>query len=150
MRTVDRIRVHAPFARVFSVASSVTRWPAILPHYRWVRVLDGGLVEMAWDPVTRIVGSLGIYVAKGDGQNLCVRHMMTHTAVGEMGFFRHCVRSATVSADPPTIVFTMTRANFDRMRRERSDLAIAFDDFIIRVLADRIDFGNRSLADLTY
>jgi hypothetical protein len=44
----------------------------------------------------------------------------------------------------------MTRANFDRMRRERSDLAIAFDDFIIRVLADRIDFGNRSLADLTY
>ena len=47
MRTVDRIRVHAPFARVFSVASSVTRWPAILPHYRWVRVLDGGLVEMA-------------------------------------------------------------------------------------------------------
>jgi sulfate permease, SulP family len=96
------------------------------------------------------VGSLGIYVAKGDGQNLCVRHMMTHTAVGEMGFFRHCVRSATVSADPPTIVFTMTRANFDRMRRERSDLAIAFDDFIIRVLADRIDFGNRSLADLTY
>ena len=26
MRTVDRIRVHAPFARVFAVASSVARW----------------------------------------------------------------------------------------------------------------------------
>ena len=51
MRTVDRIRVHAPFARVFSVASSVARWPAILPHYRWVRFLDDGLVEMAaWRP----------------------------------------------------------------------------------------------------
>jgi len=51
MRTVDRIRVHAPFAKVFSVASSVTRWPTILPHYRWVRVLDGGLIEMAaWRP----------------------------------------------------------------------------------------------------
>ncbi len=51
MRTVDRIRVHAPFARVFAAASSVSRWPAILPHYRWVRLLDGGLVEMAaWRP----------------------------------------------------------------------------------------------------
>ena len=51
MRTVDRIRVHAPFTRVFAAASSVARWPAILPHYRWVRLLDGGLVEMAaWRP----------------------------------------------------------------------------------------------------
>jgi len=51
MRTVDRIRVHAPFARVFAAASSVSRWPAILPHYRWVRLLDDGLVEMAaWRP----------------------------------------------------------------------------------------------------
>jgi hypothetical protein len=51
MRTVDRIRVHAPFTRVFAAASSVSRWPSILPHYRWVRLLDGGLVEMAaWRP----------------------------------------------------------------------------------------------------
>lgn len=51
MRTVDRIRVHAPFAEVFAAASTVVRWPTLLPHYRWVRVLDGGLVEMAaWRP----------------------------------------------------------------------------------------------------
>jgi hypothetical protein len=51
MRTVDRIRVHAPFTRVFAAASSVFRWPSILPHYRWVRILDDGLVEMAaWRP----------------------------------------------------------------------------------------------------
>jgi len=54
MRTVDRIRVHAPFARVFAAASSVTRWPAILPHYRWVRTLADGRVEMAaWRPFVR-------------------------------------------------------------------------------------------------
>ena len=51
MRTVDHIRVHAPFATVFAAASTVARWPTILPHYRWVRVLDDGLVEMAaWRP----------------------------------------------------------------------------------------------------
>ena len=51
MRTVDKSRIAAPFDRVFTAASSVTRWPDILPHYRWVRLLDDGLVEMAaWRP----------------------------------------------------------------------------------------------------
>lgn len=56
MRTVDRIRVHAPFVRVFAAASSVARWPDFLPHYRWVRVLDNGLVEMAaWRPFWGVI-----------------------------------------------------------------------------------------------
>jgi ribosome-associated toxin RatA of RatAB toxin-antitoxin module len=51
MRTVDRIRIAAPLERVFNAASTVARWPEILPHYRWVRVLNDGLVEMAaWRP----------------------------------------------------------------------------------------------------
>lgn len=55
MRTVDRISMRAPLARVFAAAADVERWPAILPHYRWVRFLErrpgGGLVEMAaWRP----------------------------------------------------------------------------------------------------
>jgi hypothetical protein len=40
---------------VFRAAESVERWPELLPHYRWVRMLerrpDGGVVEMAaWRP----------------------------------------------------------------------------------------------------
>ena len=55
MRTVDRTRMRAPVARVLDAAVDVERWPALLPHYRWVRRLerrgDGGLVEMAaWRP----------------------------------------------------------------------------------------------------
>jgi ribosome-associated toxin RatA of RatAB toxin-antitoxin module len=51
MRTVDRLIVRAPVPRVFEAASDVERWPSILPHYRWVRMLErrtrGGVVEMA-------------------------------------------------------------------------------------------------------
>lgn len=55
MRTVDRLRMRAPVDRVFAAAADVERWPELLPHYRWVRLLerrpDGGLVEMAaWRP----------------------------------------------------------------------------------------------------
>jgi uncharacterized membrane protein len=55
MRTVDRLRMRAPADRVFQAAMDVEQWPAVLSHYRWVRMLqrrsDGGLVEMAaWRP----------------------------------------------------------------------------------------------------
>ena len=59
MRTVDRLRIQAPIERVFRWARDVEQWPAILPHYRWVRVLERRapqtLVEMAaWRPFGRL------------------------------------------------------------------------------------------------
>lgn len=55
MNTVDFIRISAPAEKVFTAASDVERWPELLPHYRWVRMLErreqGGVVEMAaWRP----------------------------------------------------------------------------------------------------
>jgi ribosome-associated toxin RatA of RatAB toxin-antitoxin module len=55
MRTVDRRLLHAPVGRVFAAAADVERWPHLLAHYRWVRMLerngDRALVEMAaWRP----------------------------------------------------------------------------------------------------
>jgi uncharacterized membrane protein len=59
MRTLDRIRVDAPIERVFRAAVEVERWPSMLSHYRWVRMLrqEGteALVEMAaWRPFGRL------------------------------------------------------------------------------------------------
>jgi ribosome-associated toxin RatA of RatAB toxin-antitoxin module len=55
MRTVDRLVMRAPPERVFEAASNVEQWPALLPHYRWVRTLEqrerSRIVEMAaWRP----------------------------------------------------------------------------------------------------
>lgn len=51
MRTVDERLVAADADRVFQAASDVERWPAILPHYRYVRMVQrrdaGGVVEMS-------------------------------------------------------------------------------------------------------
>ena len=93
-------------------------------------------------------GSLTIDFRTSGGANSPVRRTTTHTVVGEMGFYRRSPRSATVSSDGPATFFTLTRANFERMRRERPDLANAFDDFIIRVLAGRLDFAHRTVAAL--
>jgi hypothetical protein len=59
MRTVDRMHMRAPLDPVFRAAREVERWPDILGHYRWVRMLetrhDADLVEMAaWRPFGRL------------------------------------------------------------------------------------------------
>jgi SulP family sulfate permease len=94
-------------------------------------------------------GTLAVDIAMDNGKSLCVRRIATHAVLGEMGFFRRRARSASVSSDGPVTLFTLTRANFERMRRERPDLANAFDDFIMRTLADRIDFANREVVALS-
>ena len=52
MHTVDEAFVRAPLPLVFEIVRDVERWPALLPHYRWVRFHEqspdgGGVVEMA-------------------------------------------------------------------------------------------------------
>ncbi len=51
MHTIDQAVVRAAPDLAFHHASDVERWPTILPHYRWVRMLEGtpdrGIVEMA-------------------------------------------------------------------------------------------------------
>jgi uncharacterized membrane protein len=51
MHNKSSIFIHAPLEKVYAMTSDLTRWPAMLPHYRWVRRLSGGpdtgIVEMA-------------------------------------------------------------------------------------------------------
>ena len=59
MQTEMAIEIAAPLERIVALAEDIERWPEILPHYRWVTLLDGGgdrkVVEMAarreWIPV---------------------------------------------------------------------------------------------------
>ena len=36
------IFIKAPMDKIFAMTSDIIRWPALLPHYRWVRWLSGG------------------------------------------------------------------------------------------------------------
>jgi uncharacterized membrane protein len=40
MHTENRIAIHGDLRQVFQLAARIERWPQILPHYRWVRVLQ--------------------------------------------------------------------------------------------------------------
>lgn len=51
MHTENVVQMRGSLDRIVELAADVERWPEILPHYRWVTLLDGGgdrkVVEMA-------------------------------------------------------------------------------------------------------
>ncbi len=51
MHTENTVEMRGPLDRIVQLAADVERWPEILPHYRWVTLLEGGgdrkVVEMA-------------------------------------------------------------------------------------------------------
>jgi ribosome-associated toxin RatA of RatAB toxin-antitoxin module len=40
MHTENGIEIRGDIKRIFQIAAQVDKWPEILPHYRWVRVLQ--------------------------------------------------------------------------------------------------------------
>jgi ribosome-associated toxin RatA of RatAB toxin-antitoxin module len=61
-----RIRIAAPYERIFELAAQVERWPELLPHYRYVRTLAGasgerhfamgarrGVIPVSWSAIQR-------------------------------------------------------------------------------------------------
>ena len=86
-------------------------------------------------------GRLVVEIAKGEERQR-LRHISTHSVLGEMGFFRQSVRSTDVYSDGAAILFTLTRSNYQRMSQQHPDLVRTFDNFIIRLLADRLDIAN--------
>lgn len=51
MRTANTVEMRGELDHIVELAANTERWPEILPHYRWVTLLEGGgdrkVVEMA-------------------------------------------------------------------------------------------------------
>jgi SulP family sulfate permease len=96
-----------------------------------------------------VAGSVDVVVEGGGDLPLLIRRMDRKTVVGEMGFFRGNPRRATVSVIGESLVYTLTRQAYDRLCAEDPQLANAFLTFIVRALADRLEFANRGIAALS-
>ncbi len=127
--------------------------PAKVTAYFERKVIEGGhILYRSGEPADTIdlvaSGSIAITVADSLNRPLRMRRMSGQTVVGEMGFFRKTERAASVGAEGSTVVYTLTRASFDRMLRDDPQVGIAFLQFIIRALSDRVEFANQEIAAL--
>ncbi len=79
MQLEDTLSINAPADIIFRLAADVERWPRILPHYRYVRVLgrkDGQvLVKMAAYRDRIPVSWTSILEAKPDERRILFKHV---------------------------------------------------------------------------
>ncbi len=91
-------------------------------------------------------GRVSVILRTPEGDESRLRSMHRHTIVGEMGLYRTAPRGARVVIDHPTVVYRLAAAALERMEGEDPALALAFHRFVVRTLADRLDFANREIS----
>jgi SulP family sulfate permease len=70
------------------------------------------------------------------------------TVVGEIGLYLNQERLASVITEEPCTVYRLTAKALAHMEKENPTLASAFNEFMVRVLAERVSQQNRTLRAL--
>ena len=93
-------------------------------------------------------GRIGIIVDLGEGRTIRLRSLGRHTTIGEMGLITHRVRSATIQAEAPSVLYELTADSHEQMKREDPALSQALLSYVISVMAERLNFANRAIGVL--
>ena len=79
------------------------------------------------------------------GRVVRLRSWHQGTIVGEIGTILQQSRSATVVADCPLVVYRLEQSALERMALEEPELALAFQNYLNRLIAERLVRTSRSL-----
>jgi SulP family sulfate permease len=94
-------------------------------------------------------GQVSIYLEMEDGTQVRVHTPRAGTVVGELGFYLDVPRSVSVIADHTTSAYRLTQRAMQAMKTNDPELAIAFDELMLRVVAERLVATNRTLTALS-
>ncbi len=77
-----------------------------------------------------------------------LRTMCSGTIVGEVGLILNEPRSATVVADRPSTIYRLSADALKKMQSEAPETAVAFHNFITRLIAERLANANRAIQSI--
>ena len=121
----------------------------LAPYLETVSYASGDVLFAQYDPADFLCliasGRVSVILRSPEGDESRLRSMHRHTIVGEMGLYRDAPRGARVAVDQPTVIFRLSRESLERMESEDPALALTFHRFVVRTLADRLDFANREI-----
>lgn len=76
-------------------------------------------------------------------KRLRVRSIRGGATVGEMGIYLGGLRTASVVASRPSVVYRLSRQSLEEMRERDPEIAALFHEWIARLLAERVAEDNR-------
>jgi SulP family sulfate permease len=93
-------------------------------------------------------GRVSILLERANQPPLRLRSVTSNTCLGEIGLYRKGLRTASVVADEPTVVYRLRQSELTRMEDSEPKVAMAFHIFIIKTLADRLVASDKAIAAL--
>ena len=93
-------------------------------------------------------GKVKVMIKLDNGRTLRIRTMGAGTVVGEIGLYLNQPRVASVVTEEPCTIYRLSADALQRMEQENPALASAFNEFMVRVLAERVTQQNRTLRAL--
>lgn len=93
-------------------------------------------------------GRVTVWLELQEGKRTRLRTMGGGAVVGEMGFYLGTPRSGTIETEKPSVLHRLSAEAFQRMEKDDAQLASAFHQFMVRLLANRLVYTNKQIADL--
>lgn len=90
-------------------------------------------------------GELSVLVVSEDGSSIRLRTMGAGTVVGEMALYTLATRSASIQATKPSVLHHLSTNAFRELGQKEPELASVFHQFIIQLLAERLDHANKEI-----
>jgi len=131
---------------------SDVHWRALQPLLQRRDVTAGALLMQqgeASDGALYLIecGRLAVTLpGQHEGQRLA--SLMAGNIVGEMALYTSAARSATVTAESASVVWTLKRSALDALHVQSPETAMAFHAFIMRTMASRVRRANATVAAL--
>ena len=83
-----------------------------------------------------------------DGELFTLAKFLPGSIVGEISFYTHRARSATISALSPSMFYTLTEAKMAKMRKENPALATKLDLMVITKLSNSLQRADKLITTL--
>jgi len=104
------------------------------------------------DPTDSLIfvecGPISVILERQDQSPLRVRVFGAHTLVGEVGFFLHTPRSASLVAGPDAIAWALSHSAFEQFMKRHPKQTFDLAIYVIRLQSERLTFANRQIASL--
>jgi sulfate permease, SulP family len=93
-------------------------------------------------------GQVTIILQLSDGQTRRLQTLGTGMILGESSFYLGTPHKTSAIADQPSTLYGLSKAHLQTLRQEHLTVAAAFQDFMIRLLADRLTYAYAEIEEL--
>ena len=91
-------------------------------------------------------GELTVLLERPDDEPLRLRTVGPGTMVGELGFYLGTLRTASVIAERPSVLYHLTRARVQEINARDPEVVAALHELVAHILAERLVNSNATVA----